>query len=166
MLEDLNGIPPLDEPTYEKGTLQTEDISLTELLDDLVAHYNGGVLSIARGAPAPGGAAESRQSEAEEGLQAKVALHPGDERAIGVYPNPSAGATNVRFTLAEAARSVLSIYDVSGHRVHRATLEGHAGENVYQWDGFSLGKGRAKAGTYLVRVEAEGRVATSKLVLL
>ncbi len=170
--EDQNGIPPLDEPTYENGILQTGDISLTTLVDDLVMHYNGQASSLTRGAPTLGDLVQTRRSGEEkvtgeeEVTSADAASHSEEEFGIGVYPNPSAGMVQVRFALVEAASAVLSIHTVNGRLVHRVTVQGQPGENVYRWAGLGLGEGQAKAGTYLVRVEAEGRVASSKLVLL
>ena len=83
------------------------------------------------------------------------------------YPNPFNPSTAIRFTLAEAARARLSIYDVSGRLVRRLVDEQRgAGTHNEIWDGTD-GTGRgAASGVYFYRLEAGPFTQTRKMVLL
>ncbi len=74
------------------------------------------------------------------------------------YPNPFAEELSVRFGLTRAGQVALAIYDVQGRRVRRL-LEGHeaAGERALTWDGRDDGGLPVASGIYLVRLSAEGR---------
>ena len=77
------------------------------------------------------------------------------------YPNPTAGAATLPFTLSEPADVRLTVYDALGRRV--ATLaEGAqpAGEHAATW-GTGL-----PAGIYVVRFEAGGKAWTERVTLV
>lgn len=92
---------------------------------------------------------------------------PGIARLGQNYPNPFNPETSIPFSLAREARVTLRVYDVSG--AHVATLldeNREAGEYTARWDGRDA-QGRVSAsGVYFVRLEANGTIATRKLVLL
>ncbi len=77
------------------------------------------------------------------------------------YPNPFAGSTALSYRLGTPARVTVEVFDVRGRRV--ATLvdaEQPTGEHRVTWDGAG-----AAAGTYLVRLSAEGREQTRSVTL-
>lgn len=85
-----------------------------------------------------------------------------------IYPNPSAGAVNIRFSLAKAERLDLSIFDENG-RLARRLLAGNlipAGDFQLVWDGRD-GNGRALAnGVFFWKIRSEnGSSAAGKLIL-
>lgn len=79
----------------------------------------------------------------------------------GNWPNPFNPKTSVRFSLAEAGRVRLSVFDTQGRRV--ATLfDGTktAGEHQLDWDAGELG-----SGVYLVRIESAHGSDSRKVLL-
>ncbi len=82
-----------------------------------------------------------------------------------VRPNPMLTSTSVVFSLARAGNVSLAVHDVQGRRVR--TLAGGvmgAGEHHVAWDGRLDDGASSGAGIYWVRLAAEGRVLTRKVV--
>jgi hypothetical protein len=82
-------------------------------------------------------------------------------------PNPTAGATTVRFALPRATRADVGLFDLAGRRVRTlvsATLT--AGEHAVRWDGRDAAGASMTAGLYYVRLRADGTVRTRCLVLV
>ena len=77
------------------------------------------------------------------------------------YPNPTAGAATLTYSLAEPAEVTLTLYDALGRRV-RTLAEGPqpAGEHE-----ITLGAG-LPAGTYVVRFEAGGQSWTERVTVV
>lgn len=98
-------------------------------------------------------------------------IAPAAEAAGGLVlaagPNPSRGATDVRFSfrLAAAAACRLTIHDVSGRRV-REVLAGRLPEGHHDvaWDGRDDAGRPAASGVYFVRLTASGRTAVGRVV--
>ncbi len=92
---------------------------------------------------------------------------PGQDLVLyGAQPNPSAGATVVRYDLPEAGDVRLDVYDLLGRRV--ATV--NAGVQSAGAQRAALGTEVLAAGLYLYRVSAQGvsgttHTATGRLVL-
>jgi hypothetical protein len=89
----------------------------------------------------------------------------------GAVPQPSLGASTIFFTIPDAGasgvtRASLRLYDAKG-RLVRVLAQGELtpGRQSVRWDGTDAGGRLVAAGTYLLRLEAQGRWATSKLVL-
>jgi hypothetical protein len=77
-------------------------------------------------------------------------------------PNPSTGATTLRFTLDAGADVRLAVYDVAGREVALlASGELLAGHHEVVFDG-----SRLPAGVYLVRLQTGTAVATRRLTLV
>ena len=142
------------------------DISLTTLLDDLVAHYES-VPSVERpgNALARTGDIPAGDTERTAYLREEAAPVANDLR-VSIYPNPSVGVANVQFMLEKSTRVSVSVYDLRGHLVHAVEIEGREGINVHRWDRSTFGESRVGAGTYIVRLEVGDHVMTGKLVLL
>ncbi len=77
------------------------------------------------------------------------------------YPNPTAGAATVTFTLAEPGDVRLAVYDALGRRV-RTLAEGPRAAGVYE---ASLGAG-LPSGAYVVRFEAGGQAFTERVTVV
>jgi hypothetical protein len=79
-----------------------------------------------------------------------------------VFPNPVRGATAIRFSLREAGRGSLAVYDIQGRRVvsllDGAPLPAGDHELTLRTQGWA-------PGVYLYRLEAAGTVLTHKLVV-
>ena len=84
-------------------------------------------------------------------------------RALGAAPNPTTGATALRYVLPQASRVTVEVFDVLGRRVTTvdAGLQA-AGVGSVSLDASALG-----AGTYVYRVRtADGASVTSQLVVV
>ena len=83
------------------------------------------------------------------------------------YPNPFNPSTTISFTLGEAARVRLSIYDVSGRLVRELTNDRRgAGQYSEIWDGTDHSGRGVSSGVYFYRLEAGSFIETRKMVLL
>ncbi len=84
------------------------------------------------------------------------------EVALSAWPNPFNPQTRLRFTLPEAGRAELAVFDVGGRRV-ATLLDGRrdAGANSLSWnaEGFA-------SGVYLARLSGDFETRTLRLVLL
>jgi subtilisin family serine protease len=80
-------------------------------------------------------------------------------------PNPAAGASLLRYTLAHPGPVELAIFDVAGRCV-RLLQHGlsPAGAAALRWDGADDGGRRVAAGTYFARLRADGAQATRRIV--
>jgi hypothetical protein len=97
---------------------------------------------------------------------------PAESRAVAVTlranaPNPSNPRTSFGFSLPQAGRALLVVYDVRGARV--ATLvdaELPAGEQGAQWSGTNERGEAMPSGVYFCRLVAGDRVRTVKFALV
>ena len=77
------------------------------------------------------------------------------------YPNPASGSVSVAFTLPEAQRVSLAVYDLAGRRVTTLS-EGElpAGRHEVAWNCAA-----ASAGVYLLRLETQGAALSRRMVV-
>ena len=82
-------------------------------------------------------------------------------------PNPVAAVTTIRFSIPEAMRMHLAVYDVTGRRIALLT-DGliEAGEHTCVWNGKNRDGVRVSPGVYLVQMSAGDFSATRKAVVL
>jgi hypothetical protein len=78
-------------------------------------------------------------------------------------PNPSAGQALIRYTLPAAARVTLAAYDVQGRRV--ATWLDHEPQSAGTHE-VAVRASAWRPGMYLYRLEAGGRSATRKMIVV
>ena len=82
-------------------------------------------------------------------------------------PNPFNPETSVRFELARAGRVRINVYDVAGRRVARLLDEDRqAGADHVVWRGRDDRGRTVTSGAYYIRLEADGRTDTRKVLLL
>ncbi len=85
-----------------------------------------------------------------------------------IYPNPSSGAVNIAFSLAQTEQIDLSIFDESGRLVRRL-LSGNlvqAGQFQIVWDGRDRGGNTVPGGVYFWKILGEnGGSSAGKLIL-
>jgi hypothetical protein len=82
-----------------------------------------------------------------------------------IHPNPLGSPGEIVYSLPEAARVRLAVYDVQGRL--RAVLDQgmkRAGRHAVVWDGRAVSGARLQSGVYLVRLELGDRTETRKLV--
>jgi len=85
------------------------------------------------------------------------------ELALGpVYPNPFNAVVSVPFTLPQATRVAVALYDITGRQVALMANGNYAaGINSVKWSSEGVG-----SGIYFVRLTAGGRTLTTKVVAL
>ena len=86
-------------------------------------------------------------------------------RYLGSSPNPSRGETSLRFSISRPSPVELTVYDISGARVHaeRTTMLA-VGYHQVEWSGQSSDGTTMPAGVYYFRMVAGGEQVTGKLV--
>jgi photosystem II stability/assembly factor-like uncharacterized protein len=86
---------------------------------------------------------------------------------LRAYPNPFNPQATIEFSLPEANRVHLAIYDVSG-RLVRTLVDGirNAGDHRVIWDGLDDGGRGVSSGVYLYQLEAGDKSVTRKMSLL
>ncbi|MFN8177156.1 MAG: FlgD immunoglobulin-like domain containing protein [bacterium] len=89
------------------------------------------------------------------------ALHPN-------RPNPFRASTTLSFSLPAAATVRLAVYDAAGRLVRRLFEHESLGAGAHErvWDGRDEAGHVAAPGIYAYRLEADGRTATRKMLLL
>lgn len=88
-------------------------------------------------------------------------------RIESIVPNPSSGATTIRFSTATGARVSLTIHSLLGEPI--ATLREErlvAGSHSAMWDGNDADGRAVPAGTYLIRIAAGGVATVGRVVIV
>ncbi|MDA3892697.1 MAG: T9SS type A sorting domain-containing protein [Salinivirgaceae bacterium] len=80
---------------------------------------------------------------------------------VTCYPNPFLNKTNIQFSLANASKVTISVYDITGAEVQTVlNSELNAGDHTIELNASGL-----TSGIYFYKVEAGTKVATKKMVL-
>jgi subtilisin family serine protease len=83
-----------------------------------------------------------------------------------IAPNPVISGTTIRFTVPQAGKVSLALYDVQGRRVRQLVGDSRpAGAHAAQWDGRADDGKRLASGIYFARLESAGLAATERIVL-
>jgi hypothetical protein len=83
------------------------------------------------------------------------------------FPNPFNPETKIRFDLPEQAEVTVRIFNLLGEEVVTLKQEKMpAGTHTLSWDGRNKAGQVAPNGVYFLRVEADNKVATKKLLLV
>ncbi|MDD5570980.1 MAG: T9SS type A sorting domain-containing protein [Bacteroidales bacterium] len=78
---------------------------------------------------------------------------------ISLYPNPANEYTNVNFSLSRAGTVNISVINVMGQKVASYKVDGISGKNYKQINTENLA-----TGMYVIKIEAEGKLFTEKLI--
>jgi len=85
----------------------------------------------------------------------------GELKLLGTSPNPAQSQAKVRYALPEPRDVRLELYDALGREVHTILQGKQEGRNVRHIDVSDL-----PSGTYFLRLQADGRVRTQKLMVM
>lgn len=77
------------------------------------------------------------------------------------YPNPFSDTTNISFTLQERGGFSCTVADAAGSRIIEFVGVGNAGRITFKWNA-----SKQPEGIYTCRVEADGLVATHRMILV
>ncbi len=92
---------------------------------------------------------------------------PALRASLGVCPVPCRGVLSIGFTLPEAGRAVVSVYDMAGRVVAKPVDDVlAAGDHSAVWGCSGQGAGVVPAGVYFCRLETASASLTRRLVLL
>jgi flagellar hook assembly protein FlgD len=82
-------------------------------------------------------------------------------------PNPSAGATTVRYEVARTSAVSIKIYNTQGQHV-KTLVEGpvEPGRYIARWDGRNLAGESVSSGVYFYKMAAPGFAATRKMLVV
>jgi hypothetical protein len=84
-----------------------------------------------------------------------------------VFPNPFRNSASLEFTIPDAGRVTVNVYDVRGKLVARLDDGARpAGTHAITWNGRDSSGSRVSAGTYFFKLEAPGVISTRKAVLV
>lgn len=82
-------------------------------------------------------------------------------------PHRPPAVASLRFALPRPAKADVHVLDLAGKRVRTlAAGELAAGEHDCTWDGHDENGARCAAGTYVLRLETNGSLLTSRIVAL
>jgi hypothetical protein len=88
-------------------------------------------------------------------------------RLLGAQPNPFNPQTKIAFSVGQAQRVRLTVYDMTGRLVALLADEVFpAGSHAVDWDGRDLTGQEAASGTYVAQLEAGGKLDAQKLMLV
>ncbi len=87
---------------------------------------------------------------------------PEDFSIVDVYPNPFNSSTSLTYTLPEASRVEVAVFDLIGRQVVSILQDQkHAGFHTISIDGTEL-----SSGVYIVQIQANERISKRKLTLI
>ncbi len=90
-----------------------------------------------------------------------------ETRLTGAHPNPFNPMTQVSFSVARDQKVKLSVFDMAGKRVVELTDEVYAaGEYSVPWNGKDSSGHEMSSGTYMVYMETDDAVTSSKMTLV
>jgi hypothetical protein len=117
----------------------------------------------AGGSDAAGPVADGSSEKARPLLDA----HSENVTIRGNYPNPFNPATEISFSLPEASRVILDIYNIAGQRVITLVDEYYAaGDHSVAWDGRGAFGQHVASGVYFCRIRTDAANVTKKMLLL
>ncbi len=94
------------------------------------------------------------------GITTTVKELVADAFSMSIYPNPASQSTQLEVNLKNSSKYVIDMFDMLGKSVYSQQFNGSAGKNV-----FNIPLNGLKAGMYLVKVNVNGSVLTSRLIV-
>ncbi|MCK5832491.1 S8 family serine peptidase [bacterium] len=92
-------------------------------------------------------------------------IKPYTLKLMPPFPNPFNSAVAIGFDIPEPAKVDIDIFDLSGRLVRNFSIpEAQSGPNIIRWDAKLENGDRLPTGTYLYRVSALGKHASSKII--
>ena len=99
-----------------------------------------------------------------ERMGTAVGTGPGEARVeiVGAFPNPTAGDASVRFSLAEPGPVALRVFDATGREVATVAARDFSADT----HDVTADLSGLASGVYVVRLEAGGEVATTRVAIV
>jgi len=87
--------------------------------------------------------------------------------AVTIYPNPANSESHIQFKLGAGGKSSWQVFNLKGALLYSAQVRGRPDELIHQTWQHSLGGGlQAPSGVYLLRVEGDDKIQTSRILVL
>ena len=100
-------------------------------------------------------------------LEPSPAALPGEFALLAPYPNPFNASVTIPYRLPKAGNVNISIYNLAGNRVFQTTqIRDRGGEYQIIWQGESNTGLSVSTGIYFIRIDADGRTASAKVLFL
>jgi type IX secretion system substrate protein/cytochrome c554/c'-like protein len=103
---------------------------------------------------------------AAEDMHETTSIFNPKSLAIGLYPNPSNGATSINFNLRNDGLASIKIFNATGQLVYKMEKEYMSGDHVVRWDSESNTGSKIISGYYFVKVTSGNLSSVQKLVLV
>ncbi|MBK9637268.1 MAG: Omp28-related outer membrane protein [Bacteroidetes bacterium] len=94
------------------------------------------------------------------GITTTVKELVADAFSMSVYPNPASQSTQLEVNLKNSSKYVIEMFDMLGKSVYSQQFNGSTGKNV-----FNIPLNGLNAGMYMVKVNVNGSVLTSRLIV-
>ena len=96
----------------------------------------------------------------------EVTTPPADYMLTQNYPNPFAGSTKIAFSTPTTGYVTVRVYDMLGKEIKTLVAGSVSAEsNVVEWDGTNNDGAQVSSGSYVYKMEANGRTITRNLSL-
>lgn len=83
-----------------------------------------------------------------------------EENELIIYPNPTNYMVNLKLNLTMQSSVCIEVYDVMGRQVHKESMHGVSGDNIFKFNLNNL-----NTGVYLVKAIYENTTSVKKLIL-
>ena len=94
------------------------------------------------------------------GITTTVKELVADAFSMSVYPNPASQSTQLEVNLKYSSKYVIDMFDMLGQSVYSQQFNGSTGKNV-----FNIPLNGLNSGMYLVKVNVNGSILTSRLIV-
>lgn len=112
--------------------------------------WNGGSWSLVE---------ESRMYYEQYNGPTGIGYEPLKLEGLSVYPNPVVSVATFNFTAERDGAAALAIFDLAGRQIFAIGVQSTVGSNTIHWDA-----GSQPAGTYIYKLNVDGKIATGKIV--
>ncbi|MCC5927625.1 MAG: T9SS type A sorting domain-containing protein [Cyclobacteriaceae bacterium] len=82
-----------------------------------------------------------------------------------LYPNPAREYTHIHFSIPEDDEVTLTVYSITGERLHLHKQVYRAGENQYMWNLRGEVGTRVNSGIYIIHLETNGYISSQRLII-
>ncbi len=102
----------------------------------------------------------------EDNFENPVIDIPQQTRLHNAYPNPFNPSTTISYSLEEAGRVEIEIFNIAGRKIwHKSVIHGQAGDYSINWNGVTNKDQKVASGVYFYRMTSNKASWTQKMIL-
>lgn len=102
----------------------------------------------------------------EDNFENPVIDIPLQTRLHNAYPNPFNPSTTISYSLEEAGRVEIEIFNIAGRKIwHKSVIHGQAGDYSINWNGVTNKDQKVASGVYFYRMTTNKASWTQKMIL-